>query len=137
MLHGDITDKVIHAFYRVYHSLGHGLLDQAYENALASEMEKSGLKVEPKKGIRLRAASGAAGETLTDFFVDDKVIVELDAAAALSEERENRLVDRLKATDVEVGLLLNFGQRPEFRRKLFQNPLKPKTGGFMSVSAAA
>ena len=124
MLHGDTTDKVIHAFYRVYRSLGPGCAGTAYETAMTAEMEKSGLKVEPKKGIRLHRASGAPAEVSADFFVDGKVIVELKAAKAVLEEQETQLVNTLKSTDVEVGLLLNFGQRPEFRRKLFQNPLK-------------
>jgi GxxExxY protein len=126
MLHGDTTDKVIHAFYRVYRSLGPGCAETAYESAMTAEMEKSGLKVEPKKGIRLHRASGAPTEVSADFFVDGKVIVELRAARAVSEDHETRLIDRLGNTDVEVGMLLNFGQRPEFRRKLFQNPLKHK-----------
>jgi len=126
MLHGDTTDKVIHAFYRVYRSLGSGCDGTAYESAMTAEMEKSGLKVEPKRGIRMHCASGTPAEVFTDFFVDDRVIVELRAAQAVSEDHETLLVDRLRDTDIEVGLLLNFGQRPEFRRQLFQNPLKHK-----------
>ena len=126
MLHGDITDKVIHAFYRVYRSLGPGCTETAYENAMTAEMEKSGLRVEPKKGIRLHRACGTPAEVFTDFFVDEKIIVELRAAPAVSENHETRLTDRLRDTDVEVGMLLNFGGRPEFRRQLFQNPLKHK-----------
>jgi GxxExxY protein len=126
MLHGDTTDKVIHAFYRVYRSLGPGCVETAYESAMTAEMEKSGLRVEPKKGIRLHRASGIPAEVFADFFVDDRVIVELRAAPAVSEDHETRLNGRLRDTDVEVGMLLNFGQRPEFRRQLFQNPLKHK-----------
>jgi len=126
MLHGDITDKVIHAFFRVYRSFGPGCADTAYESAMTAEMEKSGLKVDTKKGIGPHCASGVPAEGSANFFVDDKVIVELRAAMAVSEDHEARLIDRLRNTDVEVGLLLNFGQRPEFRRKLFQNPLKHK-----------
>jgi len=126
MLHGDITDKVIHAYYRVYRSLGPGCAETAYESAMAAEMEKSGLRVEQKKGIRLHRACGTPAEVFADFFVDEKIIVELRAAPAVSESHETRLTDRLRDTDVEVGMLLNFGQRPEFRRQLFQNPLKHK-----------
>ena len=126
MLHGDTTDKVIHAFYRVYRSLGPGCVETAYESAMTAEMEKSGLRIEPKKGIRLHRAPGVPAEVFADFFVDGKVIVELRAAQAVSEDHEARLNDRLRDTDIEVGMLLNFGQRPEFRRRLFQNPLKHK-----------
>jgi GxxExxY protein len=126
MLHGDITDKVIRAFFRVYRSLGPGCTETAYENAMTAEMEKSGLSVDPKKGIRLHRARGTPAEVFTDFFVDDRVIVELGSVSAVSEDHETRLTDRLRDTDVEVGMLLNFGQRPEFRRQLFQNPLKHK-----------
>jgi len=126
MLHGDTTDKVIRAFFRVHRSLGPGCAGAAYESAIAAEMEKSGLKVEPGKGIRLHRACGTPAEVFADFFVDDRVIVELRSAQAVSEDHEALLVDRLRNTDVEVGMLLNFGRKPEFRRQLFQNPLKHK-----------
>jgi GxxExxY protein len=125
-MHGDTTDKVIHAFFRVYRSLGPGCVETAYESAMTAEMEKSGLRVETKKGIRLHRARGTPAEVFADFFVDDRVIVELRAVQAVSENHETRLNDRLRNTDVEVGMLLNFGQRPEFRRKLFQNALRAR-----------
>ena len=127
MLHEDVTDKIIHAFYCVYNTLGYGFLEKVYENAMTIELRKSGLKVEAQKGIQVRYASETVGEYFADLLVDDKVIVELKAARAVLEEHEAQLVNYLKATQAEVGLLLNFGQKPEFKRKLFHNSLKKIT----------
>jgi GxxExxY protein len=132
MLHGEITDKIIRAFFHVHRSLGPGCAGAVYEDAMTDEMEKSGLKVEPTSRMRLQDASAGPESRIdsagifADFFVDGRVIVELRAAQAVSEDHETRLIDRLANSDVEVGLLMNFGKKPEFRRKLFQNPLKSR-----------
>jgi GxxExxY protein len=133
MLHEEVTDKVIHAFYRVYNALGYGFLEKVYENAMVIELRKSGLKVESQKGIQVCYESATVGEYFADLLVDDKVIVELKAAKAVLEEHEAQLVNYLKATDAEVGLLLNFGQKAEFKRKLFQNSLKGRTEHLLKV----
>jgi len=127
MLHEEITDKIIHAFYRVFNALGYGFLEKVYENAMAIELRKNGLKVEVQKDIRVLYESQTVGEYFADLFVDDKIIVELKAAKTLSDEHEAQLINYLKATRTEVGLLFNFGQKPEFRRKLFHNLLKQGT----------
>jgi GxxExxY protein len=128
MLHEEVTDKVIHAFYRVYNALGHGFLEKVYENAMAIELRRMGVRVEPQKGISVLYASEMVGEYFADLLVEDAVIVELKAAKAIAEEHDAQLINYLKATDKEVGLLLNFGQKPEFKRKLFHNYLKKKHG---------
>jgi GxxExxY protein len=124
MLHEEVTDKIIHAFYRVYNALGYGFLEKVYENAMVIELRKTGLRVEAQKDIRVLYESQTVGEYFADLLVDDKIIVELKAAKTLADEHEAQLINYLKATRTEVGLLFNFGRKPEFRRKLFHNSLK-------------
>jgi GxxExxY protein len=124
MLHKDVTDKIIHAFYRVYNNLGYGFLEKVYENAMVIELRKMGVRVEPQKGISVLYASQTVGEYFADLLVEDTVIAELKAAKTITEEHEAQPINYLKATDKEAGLLLNFGQKPEFKRKLFHNSLK-------------
>jgi GxxExxY protein len=64
------------------------------------------------------------GEYYADLLIDNKVIVEIKAAICLAPEHEAQLLNYLKATDIEVGLLLNFGPQPEIKRKIFDNPKK-------------
>jgi GxxExxY protein len=127
MLHEDVTDKVIHAFYRVYNALGRGFLEKVYENAMTIELRKMGVRGEPQKGISVLYAEKTVGEYFADPLVEDAVIVELKAGKTIAEEHEAQLINYLKATEKEVGLLLNFGQKPEFKRKLFHNSLKKIT----------
>ncbi len=120
-LHKELTSKIIEAFYRVYNSLGFGFLEKVYENALKYELELMNLKVERQKPIEVRYKEIRVGEYFADLIVEDKVIIELKAAEYLIEEHEFQLINYLKATDIEVGLLLNFGKKPEIRRKIFSN----------------
>ena len=121
MLHEEITEKIIRAFYTVYNTLGYGFLEKVYENAMAIELQKSGLKTEPQKCVTVFYESKMVGEYFADLLIADSVIVELKAAKTVAEEHEAQLINCLKATGMQVGLLLNFGKRPEFRRKVFQS----------------
>ncbi len=125
MLHEDITSRVIAAFYAVYNELGYGFLEKVYENALCIELRKLGLKVLQQVPIQVCYQGQLVGEYSADLLVNDKVIVELKAADAILEAHECQLVNYLKATRVEVGLLLNFGPEPKFKRKIFTNTRKP------------
>jgi len=120
VLHEKITENIIRAFYRVYRVLGYGFLEKVYENAMAVELRKMGLKVEPQKCVTVSYESEAVGEYFADLLVEDVVIVELKAAKAIAEEHEAQLINYLKATGIEIGLLLNFGRKPEFKRKIFE-----------------
>ncbi len=121
MLHADITDKIIKAFYTVNNSLGHGFLEKVYENAMVIELRKMGCLVEAQKNIKVYYNKEEIGDYYADLLVDDLVIVELKAAENLCEEHECQLINYLKATNKEVGLLLNFGKKAEFKRKVFSN----------------
>ena len=120
----ELTDKIIQAFYCVYNELGFGFLENVYQNALYFELQNKGFKVEPQKAIDVYYQTHIVGKYKADLIVDDLIILELKAVDALVEENELQLINYLKATDKEVGLLLNFGMKPEIRRKAFDNDRK-------------
>jgi GxxExxY protein len=120
----ELTDKIIKAFYDVYNELGFGFLENVYQNALYFELENNQLKVEAQKTIKVYYKKQLAGIYKADLIVNDNVILELKAVENLVEEHELQLINYLKATNIEVGLLLNFGKKPEIRRKIFTNDRK-------------
>lgn len=124
LLHKDLTNVIIKAYYNVYNKLGYGFLEKVYENSMMIELRKFGLKVVKQHAITVYYEEEVVGNYFADLVVDQKVIIELKAASALIEEHEIQLMNYLKATKVEVGLLLNFGKKPEFSRKIFENHLK-------------
>lgn len=121
LLYKDITDRIIKAFYEVYNELGYGFLEKVYENALFLELSTLGLICEKQKKINVFYDNQIVGEYYADIIVNDAVIIELKAAETLCEEHEFQLINYLKATEIEVGLLLNFGKKPQFKRKIFTN----------------
>jgi len=121
LIHAEITDKIIKAFYKVYNTLGYGFLEKVYENALFIELTEMGLECEKQKPIDVFYAEEKVGSYFADIIVENTVIIELKAAVSLAEEHEFQLINYLKATEIEVGLLLNFGKTPQFRRKVLTN----------------
>ena len=117
----ELTEKIIKIFYRVYNNLGYGFLEKVYENAMMIEFKKEGIFAVAQFAIKVFYEGEVIGEYYADILVDNKVIVEIKAAKHLVEENEAQLLNYLKATDIEVGLLLNFGTKPEFKRKAFDN----------------
>jgi GxxExxY protein len=124
VLHEEITGKIIKAFYTVYNTLGYGFLEKVYENALKIELRRMDLKVESQKNIKVHYTGYEVGDYFADLIVNDIVILELKAAEAICPEHEAQLINYLKATDIEVGLLLNFGKEPKHVRKIFMNSNK-------------
>jgi len=124
MLHSELTEKIIKAFYTVYNKLGYGFLEKVYENALVIELKKSGLNIKQQQKINVYYDSSQVGEYFADLVINEVVIIELKAAEGLVEEHKNQLINYLKATDREVGLLLNFGKEPQFKRVIFTNDRK-------------
>ncbi|HEY5589740.1 MAG TPA: GxxExxY protein [Paludibacter sp.] len=120
-LYQEVTAKIISRFYIVYNKLGYGFLEKVYEKAMKFELGKAGFNVERQKPINVYYDSELVGEYFADLFVENKIIIELKAAETLCENHELQLINYLKATDIEVGLLLNFGKKPEVRRKAFSN----------------
>jgi len=122
--HTEITDKIIKAFYTVYNALGYGFLEKVYRNAMTIELHKLGLKVVPEAPIRVYYKEHLVGEYFADLLVADAVIVELKAVKEWAEAHEAQLLNYLKATPYEVGLLLNFGPKPGIKRKAYDNSRK-------------
>ncbi|MCB0822150.1 MAG: GxxExxY protein [Bacteroidales bacterium] len=119
--HKNITDRIIRAFYNVYNTLGFGFLEKVYENSMLLELTEMGLSVQKQYPIDVYYREKLVGSYFADLLVEEKVIVELKAAEVICEEHEFQLINYLKATDIEIGLLLNFGKEPQFKRKIFTN----------------
>lgn len=124
LLHKDITDKILKCFYEVNNNLGYGFLEKIYKNAMHFEPISLGLKSELEKQIKVFYKGNLMGGFSADLTVEDSVIVEVKTCETLREEHECQLINYLRATSIEVGLLLNFGKKPEFKRKFFTNNLK-------------
>jgi GxxExxY protein len=123
--HKDITDKILHAFFKiVYPALGYGFLEKVYENAFVLALQQMGLKVDRQVKITFYFAGQVVGDYFADLIVEDCVIVEPKAAQYILQEHEAQLLNYLRATKYEVGLLLNFGPQPRFRRMVFSNDRK-------------
>ena len=124
MKHEEITEKIIKAFYKVYNTLGYGFLEKVYENAMFIELTAMGLKVEKQKRVLVYYFGSIVGDYNADLIVEGVVTVELKTNEILVEQNENQLTNYLKATNIEVGLLLNFGKNPQIKRKIFDNDKK-------------
>jgi GxxExxY protein len=122
--HSDLTEQIIGAFYAVYAALGYGFLEKVYVNALWFELERRGLKIATEVPIVVYYLSKAVGEYYADLVVNNLVIVEVKATKMLLPEHEAQLLNYLKATPYEVGLLPNFGPKPEQKRRSFNNDRK-------------
>ncbi|OXB04227.1 GxxExxY protein [Flavobacterium pectinovorum] len=124
LLHEELTDVIIKTFYEVYNELGYGFLERVYQNSLYLELKSKGLKVEAQKKIEVYYKGIEVGQYYADLIVEDLIILELKAADGIVKEFENQILNYLKGTNCEVGLLLNFGTKPEFKRKIFENNRK-------------
>ncbi|HXZ36812.1 MAG TPA: GxxExxY protein [Thermodesulfobacteriota bacterium] len=120
----ELTDQIIKIFYRVYNKLGYGFLEKIYENAFMIELKEEKIVAVAQAPIQVFYKGQILGEYFADILADNKVIIEIRAAKNLMEEHEAQLLNYLKATNIEVGLLLNFGPKPEVRRKAFDNKRK-------------
>ena len=122
--HSDLTNKIIHCFYNIYNSLGYGFLEKVYENSLIIELKQNGLSAVQQMPIKVSYKDNPVGDYFADLVVENKIILELKAQEVLALENEAQLLNYLKATKYEVGLLLNFGKKPEIKRRIFSNDLK-------------
>lgn len=124
LLHEELTNAIIKTFYEVYNELGYGFLEKVYQNSLYLELKNKGYKVEAQKKILVYYKGIEVGEYYADLLVEDVIILELKAAECIVKDFENQILNYLRGTDCEVGLLLNFGKKPEFKRKIFENHRK-------------
>ena len=119
--YSDLTEKIIHEAYYVYNTLGYGFLEKVYENALFNRLKNVGLNTKIQQPINVYFENDLVGEYCADLIVENKVIVELKAIKDILDIHETQLVNYLKATNIEVGLLINFGPKIQIRRKVFSN----------------
>ncbi len=124
MLHEEITNKIIEAYYKVYNTLGYGFLEKVYQKALVIELHKMGLDCKEEMPIKVYYENVIIGEYRADILVENCVLIENKAHPALVQDDEYQLINYLKGTNIEIGLLLNFGKKPEFKRKIFSNDRK-------------
>jgi GxxExxY protein len=122
--HSELTEKIIGAFYTVYNALGYGFLEKCYESALLIELEKLGLLAEAQRAIIVYYDGRIIGDYKADIIVENSVILELKAARELAPEHKAQLLNYLRATPIEVGLLLNFGIKAQVHRLTFANARK-------------
>ena len=123
-LHSDITGEILKAFYKVYNELGYGFLERVYKNALYKELTKHGFNCSTERSIPVYYQGEVVGDCYADIIVDNTIILELKAVKTILPEHEAQLMNYLRATDAEVGLLLNFGPNPQQRRIVFTNDKK-------------
>jgi len=116
--HSEITKTIIKAYFNVYNELGYGFLEKVYERAMIIELRDLGMNCESQKEINVKYKDESVGNYFADIIVENKVIVELKAVKKVRKKHEVLLVHYLKATGVEVGLLLNFGVETQFKRKV-------------------
>ncbi len=120
MKHQETTQAIIEAFYAVYNTLGYGFLEKVYEEALACELAHRGLVVQQQEPIEVFYRDKKVGDYFADILVNETVIIEVKAVESLGEKHEAQLLNYLRSTNLEVGILLNFGPKPQVKRKIFE-----------------
>jgi GxxExxY protein len=122
--HGLLTQKILGVFYDVYNELGHGFLESVYHRSLVLALETVGLKVCSRIDIPVWFRGHQVGTFEADMMVENCVLLELKAVRTLDSSHRAQLLNYLRATEIEVGLLLNFGEKPEVKRLIFDNSKK-------------
>ena len=122
MKHKELTAKIIECAYKVHNTLGFGFLEAVYQNALLVELIKVGLRAEKEKKIQVYYDTQLVGDYMADIIVEDKIILELKSVKDLHSAHSAQLINYLKATGIEIGLLINFGESVEIKRKVYAPP---------------
>ena len=122
MKHKELTAKIIDCAYKVHRELGFGFLESVYQNALVIELTKADLKAEQEKKVQVTYDGQVIGDFMADVVVEEKIILELKSIKQIHAAHESQLINYLKATAIEVGLLINFGETVEIKRKVLDHP---------------
>jgi GxxExxY protein len=122
----ELTGQIIKVFYKVYNTLGYGFIEPVYHNSMIIELAARGLRIESEKPIGVHYEGKLVGSFSADLVVEEKVILELKAKENIHDAHIAQLTNYLRSTNIEVGMVLNFGRRPEFKRKYFPNSNKHK-----------
>jgi GxxExxY protein len=124
ILHKELSESILKVFYEVYNELGYGFLEKVYQNAMYLELKSQGFKVEPQRQIKVYYKNELVGDFFADLLINDVIILELKACESLVKAHYVQTLNYLKATNIEIGLLLNFGEKPEIKRLIFTNNRK-------------
>jgi GxxExxY protein len=122
--HADLTEKLIGIFFNIYNELGHGFLESVYEEAFSISLAEAGIFFQRQMGIPVWFHGHKIGDFRADLLVEEKVIIELKAGRDIDSAWEKQLLNYLRATDIEVGLVFNFGPKAQFKRYVFENDRK-------------
>lgn len=135
LIHRELTDRTIGVFYEVYNELGFGFLESVYEDAMAIALGEKGLSVERQKPIPVWFRGRSIGSFVADLIVERSIIIELKAVNRLIDTHIAQLMNYLRATEIEVGLVMNFGPSPEFKRRVFENNRKGLPNGSSLINS--
>ena len=125
LLHSELTEKILGVYYDVYNEIGHGFLESVYNNCMFLALTKAGLSVRREVPVPVYFRGQDVGQFKADLVVEGCVLIELKAVQSLDRSHEAQVMNYLRATELEVGLLLNFGSpKPQFRRIVFENSNK-------------
>jgi GxxExxY protein len=124
ILHKELSESILKVYYEVYNELGYGFLEKVYQNAMYFELKAQGFKVEAQKQIQVYYKDELVGDFFADLLINDTIILELKACENLVKAHYVQTLNYLKATNIEIGLLLNFGEKPEIKRLIFTNNRK-------------
>jgi GxxExxY protein len=124
--HRELTQKIIGVFYEVYKELGHGFLESVYQKSLILALTQADLMVHSPVDIPVYFRGRQVGDFEADVLVEKCVLLELKAVRTLDSSHQSQLLNYLRATDIEIGVLLNFGVKPEFKRLVYDNLRKTR-----------
>ncbi len=120
----ELTEKIIGGAFKVHNRIGKGFHEKVYENALVEELRTLGIKVEQQKSLSVMYGGKPVGDFIADLLIEESVLVELKANRTIERSHENQLLSYLKASGIEVGLLINFAESVYIKRKIFSKDLK-------------
>ena len=135
ILHEKITEKIVGVFYDVYNELGYGFLESVCQTAMVMALRQAGLSVEQNVPFQVWFRGESIGSFVADMIVDGEVLVEIKSTSSLHQWNEAQILNYLRVSSIEVGLLMNFGPKPEYRRRIFTNDRKIRnSSGSQSAS---
>jgi GxxExxY protein len=124
-----VTEKIIGVFYEVYNELGFGFLESVYREAMQIALGQAGLRVEAEVPVPVSFRGKLIGVFRADLVVDGRVVVELKTAESISKAHEAQVLHYLRASPMEIGMVMNFGPDAKFRRIVLQNTRKKRMSG--------
>lgn len=122
--HSELSEKIIGIFYQVHTELGFGFSEKIYQKVFCMALRDAGLEVDEQVPINVFYHGQVVGEFFADVVVNHLILLELKSAGAILEEHEAQLLNYLKATEIEVGFVMNFGKSASYRRKVLDNDRK-------------